>query len=199
VDCYTKGFLLLKIKHGSINNNMATDYLLPVLNPTIQTVTYTGATSSVTGTLALTAAGNLVAPPLSGTTTTNKLSVTFTLAPNSTRTGVSATSTGIALTQGSIYGNIVVYGKVATSTLNGSTSTITATINFNDPNYVTTNLYLSTIGNTGRLLSTSVIDNPLIILPADGDYTSTFGGLTSTNIVYRTVGRQVRLRQGYEA
>jgi len=178
---------------------MATDYLLPVLNPTIQTVTYTGATSSVSGTLALTAAGNLVAPPLSGTTTTNKLSVTFTLAPNSTRTGVSATPTGIFLTQGSIYGNTVVYGKVAASTINGATSAITATINFNDPNYVTTNLYLSCIGTTGRLLSTSVIDNPLVILAADGDYTATFSGLTSTNIVYRTVGRQVRLRQGYEA
>jgi hypothetical protein len=198
MDCYIKGFLLSKIIHRSININMATDYLLPVLNPTIQTVTYTGATSSVTGTLALTAAGNLVAPPLSGTTTTNKLSVTFTLAPDSTRTGVSATPTGISLTQGSIYGNIVVYGKVTASTINGATSSITATINFNDPNYVTTNLYLSTIGNSGRLLSTSVIDNPLVILPADGDYTSTFGGLTSTNIVYRTVGRQVRLRQGYE-
>jgi len=198
MDCYIKGFLLSKIIHRSINIIMATDYLLPVLNPTIQTVTYAGATSSVTGTLALTAAGNLVAPPLSGSTTTNKLSVTFTLAPNSTRTGVSATSTGIFLTQGSIYGNIVVYGKVATSTLTGPTSTITATINFNDPNYMTTNLYLSSIGNSGRLLSTSVIDNPLIILPADGDYTATFSGLTSTNVVYRTVGRQIRIRQGYE-
>jgi hypothetical protein len=198
MDCYIKGFLLSKIIHRSININMATDYLLPVLNPTTQTVTYTGATSSVTGTLALTAAGNLVAPPLSGSTVTNKLSVTFTLAPNSARTGVSATSTGISLTQGSIYGDIVVYGKVTASTINGATSSITATINFNDPNYVTTNLYLSTIGNSGRLLSTSVIDNPLVILPADGDYTSTFGGLTSTNIVYRTVGRQIRLRQGYE-
>ena len=178
---------------------MATDYLLPVLNPTIQAVTFTGATSSVTGTLALTAAGNLTAPPLSGSTTTNKLSVTFTLAPNSARTGMSATSTGIYLTQGSIYGDIVIYGKVATSTLNGVTSAITATINFNDPNYVTTNLYLSCIGSSGRLLTTSVVDNPLIILAADGDYTSTFGGLTSTNVVYRTVGRQVRLRQGYEA
>ncbi len=178
---------------------MATDYLLPVLTPTIQTVTYTGATSSVTGTIALTAAGNLVAPPLSGTTTTNKLSVTFTLAPNSARTGVSATPTGIVLTQGSIYGNIQVYGKVSTSTLNGTTSTVTATIKFNDPNYVTTSLNLSTIGNSGRLLSTSVIDNPLVAIDTANLTTTTFDGLTSKNVFYRTVGRQVRLVQGYEA
>ena len=182
---------------------MATDYLLPVLNPTIQAVTYTAASSStatsITGTLALTAAGNLVAPPLSGTTTTNKLSVTFTLAPNSTGTAVSATPIGIVLTQGSIYGNIQVYGRVATSTLNGTTSTVTATINFNDPNYVTTNLYLSTIGNSGRLLTTSVVDNPFIAIDTANLTTTTFGGLTSRNVFYRTVGRQVRLRQGYEA
>lgn len=178
---------------------MATDYLLPVLNPTIQSVTYNGATSSVTGTLALTAAGNLVAPPLSGSTTVNVLSVTFALAPNSTRTGVSATDIGIVLTQGSIYGNIQVYGKVRTSTLNGATSTVTATINFNDPNYVTTNLQLSTIGNSGRLLTTSVIDNPFIAINTTNLTTTTFGGLTSRNVFYRTVGRQVRLRQGYEA
>lgn len=181
---------------------MATDYLLPVLNPTIQAVTYTAASSStatsITGTIALTAAGNLVAPPLSGTASVNHLSLAFTLAPNSAGTGVSATATGISLTQGSIYGNVVVYGKVSTSTLNGTTSTVTATINFNDPNYATTNLYLSTIANSGRLLTTSVIDNPYIVLNSDGRYTTTFDGLTSKNVVYRTVGRQIRLVNGYE-
>lgn len=182
---------------------MATDYLLPVLNPTIQAVTYTAASSStatsITGTLALTAAGNIVTPTLSGTASVNNLSLAFTLAPNSAGTGVSATATGISLTQGSRYGNVVVYGRVATSTLNGTTSTVTATINFNDPNYVTTNLYLSTIGNSGRLLTTSVIDNPFIAIDTTNLVTTTFSGLTSRNVFYRTVGRQVRLRQGYEA
>ena len=178
---------------------MPYDYLLPLSNRTVQTVTRTGATSAIGGTLSLSAATTLVVPSLSGNTTVSNLSVAFALTPTSTLNGVSATPTGISLTQGTRLGNVVVYGRVDTSTFVASTSTITATIKFNDPNYVTTNIDISARGTSAVALSTSRIDNPLVILASDGDYTSTFGGLTSTNIVYRTVGRQVRLRQGYEA
>ena len=182
---------------------MATDYLLPLLNSSAQTATYNNTTSSVAGTIALSAAGNVVSPTLSGNTAVNVLSVTFTLAPNSGRTGVSATDIGVYLTQGSIYGNTIVYGKVTDSTLNGGTSSITATIKFNDPNYVTTTIYLSTNRNQAIALTTgtaiSQLDNPFVVLNTDGRYTAVFDGLTSRNVVYRTVGRQSRLRQGYEA
>jgi hypothetical protein len=178
---------------------MPYEYLLPLTNRTAQNITRTGATSAISGTLSLSAATTLVVPSLSGTTTVSNLSVAFTLTPNSTLNGVSATSTGISLTQGTRLGNVIVYGKVDTSTFVASTSTITATIKFNDPNYVTTNIDISARGTSAIALSTSVLDNPLVILATDGDYTATFSGLTSTNMVYRTVGRQVRLRQGYEA
>lgn len=178
---------------------MPYDYLLPLSNRTVQTVTRTPATSAISGTLSLSAATTLVSPTLSGNTTVSNLSVTFALTPNSSLNGVSATATGISLTQGSRLGNVVVYGRIDSSTFTQSTSTITATIEFNDPNYVTTNIDISARGTSAIALSTSRLDNPLIILASDGDYTSTFGGLTSTNVVYRTVGRQVRLRQGYEA
>ena len=178
---------------------MPYNYLLPLSNRTVQTVTRTGATSAIGGTLSLSAATTLVSPPLSGNTAVSNLSVTFTLTPNATLNGVSATPTGISLTQSSNLGNIIVYGRVDTSTFVASTSTITATIKFNDPNYVTTNIDISAVGTSAVALSTSRLDNPLVILASDGDYTSTFGGLTSINIAYRTVGRQVRLRQGYEA
>ena len=178
---------------------MPYEYLLPLSNRTIQTVTRTPATSAISGTLSLSAATTLVVPSLSGNTTVSNLSVTFALTPKSTLNGVSATPTGISLTQGTRLGDVIVYGKVDTSTFVQSTSTITANIKFNDPNYVTTSINISAIGTSAGTLSTSVIDNPLIILATDGDYTATFSGLTSTNMVYRTVGRQVRLRQGYEA
>jgi len=172
---------------------MATDYLLPISNPTIQAVTYTPSTSSVTGTLALTAAGNLISPTLSGTTAVNKLSCAFTLTMNSARNGVSATSTGVSLTQGTTYGNVVHYGYVSQSTFVGSTSTITATIKFSHPNYLTTSLNLSAVANSARFLTTSVIDNPFFITqPLNTGY-STFNGLTSINgELYRTVGRHIR-------
>jgi len=194
-----QGFFIVKNTLKGINIIMPYEYLLPLSNRTVQTVTRTGATSAINGTLSLSAATTLVAPPLSGNTTVSNLSVTFTLTPNSSLNGVSATATGIRLTQGSNLGNVVVYGKVHSSTFTASTSTITATIKFNDPNYVTTNIDISARGTSALALSTSNLDNPLVILASDGDYTSTFGGLTSSNVVYRTVGRQVRLRQGYEA
>lgn len=178
---------------------MPYEYLLPLSNRTVQTVTRTPATSAISGTLSLSAATTLVVPSLSGTTTVSNLSVAFTLTPNATLNGVSATPIGISLTQGTRLGNVIVYGKVDTSTFVASTSTITATITFNDPNYVTTNINISARGTSAVALSTSQLDNPLVILATDGDYTATFSGLTSTNMVYRTVGRQVRLRQGYEA
>ena len=178
---------------------MPYEYLLPLTNRIAQTITRTPATSAISGTLSLSAATTLVVPSLSGNTTVSNLSVTFALTPNSTLNGVSATPTGINLTQGTRLGNVIVYGRVDTSTFVASTSTITATIKFNDPNYVTTNIDISARGTSAIVLSTSVIDNPLVILQPDGDYTATFSGLTSTNMVYRTVGRQVRLRQGYEA
>ena len=81
-----------------------------------------------------------------------------------------------------------------------STSAYNATIKFNDPNYITTVLVLSGF-KTSVLLNTatSQIDNPLITLNTDGRYTTVFNGLTSSNMFFRTVGRQVRMRQGYEA
>ena len=179
---------------------MANEYLLSLSNRTVQTITRTPATSAISGTLSLSAATNLVSPPLSGTTTVSNLSVAFVLTPT-LASGVSATSTGISLTQGSSAGNVIVYGKVTTSTFVPSTSTVTATIAFNDPNYVTTNIDISARGTSAVALSTSNLDNPFYWLTADGRYPtySVFGGLTSVNVPYRTVGRQVRLRQGYEA
>lgn len=172
---------------------MATDYLLPISNPTIQAVTYSPSTSSVTGTLALTAAGNLISPTLSGTTAVNKLSCTFTLAPNSARTGVSATSTGISLVQGTNFGTVTHYGYVSQSTFVSSTSTITATIKFSHPNYLTTSLDLSAVANSARLLTTSRIDNPFFLTQPSTTGYSTFNGLTSINgELYRTVGRHIR-------
>lgn len=177
---------------------MPYEYLLPLTNRIAQTITRTPATSAISGTLSLSAATTLVVPSLSGNTTVSNLSVTFALTPTALNS-VSATPIGISLTQGTRLGNVIVYGRVDTSTFVASTSTITATIKFNDPNYVTTNIDISARGTSAIVLSTSVIDNPLVILQPDGDYTATFSGLTSTNMVYRTVGRQVRLRQGYEA
>jgi hypothetical protein len=178
---------------------MAYEYLIPI-STTAQSATFTGATSAITCTLNLSADTQLGPVPLSGTVLLTPMSLAFTAGKSSTTPTLTATSTGISLTIPSNRGNTVVYGYIASSYLT-PTSGLSATVKFNDPNFATTSLVVSGNSSNAIILSGagfSVIDNPMIVLQS-GAYNLVFNGLSSSNVYFRTVGRQVRLRQGYEA
>jgi hypothetical protein len=177
---------------------MAYEYLLPI-STTVQSATFNGATSAITCTLNLSADTQLGAVPLSGSASLNPMSLAFAAGRSGLTNTLSATSTGISLTIPSNRGSTVVYGYIASSYLT-STSGLSATVKFNDPNFVTTTLVVSANSLSAVVLGDgySVVDNPMITLQS-GAYNLVFSGLSSTNVYFRTVGRQVRLRQGYEA
>lgn len=177
---------------------MAYEYLLPI-STTVQSATFNGATSAITCTLNLSADTQLGPVPLSGTALLTPMTLAFAAARSDSTQTLSATTTGISLTIPSNRGNTVVYGYIASSFLT-PTSGLSATVKFNDPNFVTTTLVVSANSLSAVVLGNgfSVIDNPMITL-ASGAYNLVFSGLSSTNVYFRTVGRQVRLRQGYEA
>jgi len=175
---------------------MPNEYLLPITT-TAQTATVNGATSAYSCTINLSADTQLANPPLSGTATATPMTLTFG-ASYATGSFVANNPFAIKLTMQSNLGSTVIFGKIDSSLVT-VTSSYNATIKFNDPNFVTTTLVISGF-RTGVTLNTttSQIDNPLITLNTDGRYTTVFNGLTSSNVFFRTVGRQVRLRQGYE-
>ncbi len=175
---------------------MAYEYLLPI-STTVQSATFTGATSAITCSLNLSADTQLGPTPLSGTALLTPMTLAFAAGKASTTPTLTATSTGISLTIPSNRGNTVVYGYIASSYLT-PTSGLSATVKFNDPNFATTSLVVSANSLSATADSTSVIDNPMIVLQSD-PYSLVFNGLSSSNVYFRTVGRQVRLRQGYEA
>ena len=178
---------------------MAYDYLLPITT-TVQTATVNGATSAYSATINLSADTELATPPLSGTATKTPMTLTFG-ASYSTGSFVANNPFAIKLTIPSNSGDTIIFGKIGSSlvTITSAGSAYNATVQFNDPNFATTALVLSGFRTSVNLNTTSQIDNPFLVLAADGDYTTIFNGLTSSNVFYRTVGRQVRLRQGYEA
>lgn len=179
---------------------MPNEYLLPITT-TAQTATVNGATSAYSCTINLSADTQLANPPLSGTATATPMTLTFG-ASYATGSFVASNPFAIKLTLPSNRGDTVVFGKIDSSlvTVTSATSAYNATIKFNDPNFATTTLVISGF-KTGVTLNTttSQMDNPFVVLKTDGVYTSVFNGLTSSNVYFRTIGRQVRLRQGYEA
>ena len=178
---------------------MPNEYLLPIIT-TAQTATVNGATSAYSCTINLSADLQLASPPLSGTATVTPMTLTFG-ASYATGSFVANNPFAIKLTIPSNLGNTIIFGKIDSSlvTVTSATSAYNATIKFNDPNFVTTTLVISGF-RTGVTLNTttSQIDNPFITLNTDGRYTTVFNGLTSSNVFFRTIGRQVRMRQGYE-
>jgi len=179
---------------------MATDYLL---TPSVDVapITFTPTTSAYSGTISLTASGNITSsstPGLSGTSTTNIYSLKFLLS-SSRAEGLSANPNEINLSIGSSIGNVNVQGKLAGATFTPTTSSALFTIKFNDANFKTTTINVSANKSSAAVVGDSVIDNPLISLPGVQGQTETYDNLSSDNVWFRTVGRQVRLRQGYEA
>lgn len=191
--------------------HMAYEYTLPVLAAPTFTTTYSGrdvagGTTNVvyTGSFTLSAAQTLT-EGFSATGGLARLTLNFTTYGTSAST-LSATNTGIVLTILNNTGNAIVYGYVAGSTLNPNTSAATLTIKFTAPNYLATTFYLSGNKTTTAVLTsnntTSVIDNPLVSIKSSNVTASTmvYNGLSAVNTnVYRTVSRQTRLVQYYEA
>lgn len=178
---------------------MAYQYLLPITT-TAQTATINGATSAYSCLINLSADAQLSSPPLSGTSTLNPFMLNFG-ASYATGSLVANSLSSIYLTIPTNNGNTVIFGKIISSSVTqNSVSAFNATVKFHDPNFATTYLVLSGFG-TGVTLDTtaSQLDNPAFALAPDGVYSTTFRGLSSTNVFFRTVGRQVRLIQGYEA
>jgi hypothetical protein len=174
---------------------MAYEYLLPITT-TAQTATVNGATSAYSCTLNLSADTQLASPPLSGTATATPMTLTFA-ASYATGSFVVANPFAIKLTIPSNNGDTVIFGKIHSSlvTVTPTTTAFNATVRFNDPNFATTSIVLSGFNTNVRInTTTSQIDNPFIVLNPNGRYTSVFNGLTSSNVFYRTVGRQVRSR-----
>lgn len=176
---------------------MAYAYLLPVTT-TVQTATNNGATSAYSVTINLSANMDLASPPLSGSAGVDMLNLAFG-ASYTTGSFVASNPFAVKLTLLNNTGNTVIFGRIDSSTYNGATSAYSATVKFSDPNFATSVLNISGFRTSVTLnTTTSQLDNPFLSLNTDGGYTTTFGGVSSSNVFFRTVGRQVRLRQGYE-
>lgn len=181
----------------------------PILGETSYPVTYngtiaTGAFTSFAATITLSAVTSFGAP-LSGVAGQFAGTLNFTAAPNSTGTGLSASTFGVLLTIPSNIGPVGHYGAITNSTYVLPISTVdplsatpaagTFTLQFGSGNFLNTIVNLS--ANSTKVVYTpsviNQIDNPLFATGSIDNGTAS--GLSAYNMFFRTQGKHSRLVQ----